>query len=140
MLAVTPGSCTAWAHALSMVRSSQSAGNSFQSIAASGSPCDSPPDQQAAAIASAAAQHPAWVPAWVRFEACCWCRQAFRCPFLLFDRPVRAPVPPAVRRTGLVAGHGIAPWRAEWCMEKDPAPRALAPAKNTKPQQNLRGW
>ena len=60
-------------------------------------------------------------------------------PSCLFGWPVRATVQSAVRRTGLVAGHGIAPWRAEWCMEKDPALRALAPAKNTKPQQNPLG-
>lgn len=70
--------------------------------------------KRAPAMACTIAQHPA-APAWVRSEACRWCCQAFRCPFLLFCRPVRAIVPPAVRRTGLVAGHGIAPWRAECC-------------------------
>lgn len=56
------------------------------------------------------------------------------CPFLYLA--ARAGVhPPAVRRTGIVAGHRIAPWRAEWCMEKDPACRALAPAKKRNPSR-----
>ena len=41
--------------------------------------------------------------------------------------------------TGLVAGLGIAPWRAEWCMEKDPACRALTPAKKRNPSRIRRG-
>ena len=72
-----------------------------------------PPHHRAPAMARAVAQQPAWVLAWLRPEARCRCYQAFRCPFLLFGWPVRASAPPAVRRTGLVAGHGIAPWRAD---------------------------